>query len=188
MPPTKTIETYGERIPLEAVRADLAVRVPQTVEAGSKIRRGAVLGVVTADGYTRERARTKAAGTGFSDASDTGQVEDASVFKVGDELTLEDGTAIGTVESINTATTPDTIVLEANAAVNVAVGDAVMASDGSQVAQSIADEAVAVTETTDTVLSVYIGGFLKKDQLVGLDASAIAELGGAVNPNNIFKF
>jgi len=188
MPPTRTIETFGERIPLEEVRADLAVSVPQSVKAGSRIRRGAVLGVVTADGYTRERSRSKAAGTGFSDASDTGQVADASVFAVGDELTLEDGTAIGTVESIDTTTTPDTIVLEANAAVNVAVDDAVMASDGSQVAQSIADEAVAATETLDTGLSVYIAGFLKKDQLIGLDASAIVELGGAVNPNNIFKF
>jgi hypothetical protein len=186
--PSRTTETFPTRIQLEAVRADLAVRIPLTVKAGSRVRRAAVLGVVTATDYVRERTRTKAAGTGFANNSAVGQVDDASLFIATDVLKLEDGTTIGTVLSVDTTTTPDTITLTGNAAVNVAVGDAVLGSDGSQAAKAIADEAVADTEAQDTVLSPYIGGALKKDQIIGLDDSAIAEMGGASFPGNIFKF
>ena len=110
------------------------------------------------------------------------------MFVADDVLKLEDGTTIGTVLSVDKSTTPDTVTLTGNAQVNVAVGDAVLGSDGSQVAQAIADEAVAASEGIDTTLSPYIGGCLKKDQIIGLDESAITELGGAMKPNNIFKF
>jgi len=187
MPPTRTIETFPERVPLEAVRADLAVRIPQTVKDGTAIRRAAVLGVITATGYVRERSRSNAS----ADAA-TGQkviaVDDALVFKVGDVLTLEDGTAIGTIDAGGVNVDDNELTCVANIAIAITDGDAVLASDGSQVAQEIADEAVAATETTNTQLSPYIGGYLKRDLIIGLDASAIAELGGAVKPNNIFKF
>ncbi len=185
---TKTTQTFARRIPLEAIRADLCVQIPVTIKAGSKVPRGAVLGVVTANSYGRQRTRTKAAGAGFASNSPVGQVVDASVFVAGDVLKLDDGTAIGTIQSLDLTTTPDTITLTGNAAVNVAVDDAVLASDGSEVAKAIADEEVSASEAEDTTLSPYIGGYLKQDLLVGLDASAIAELGGAAMPGNVFKF
>jgi len=188
MPPQETTQTYARREQLEAIGGFKSCQIPLTVKAGTKVRRGVVIGIVTADGYVRERTRSLAKGTGFADNSPTGQVEDGSLFKVGDVLKNEAGDTIGTVLGVDLTTTPDTITLNANAAVNVAVDDAVLGSDGSQVAKGIADEAVVSTEAKDTVLSPIIGGALKQNLLVGLDDSAKAELGGVSFPGNVFKF
>lgn len=186
MPPTVTTNTYPARVPLEAVRADLAVKIPLTVKAGSAVRRAVVLGVITATSYIRERARSNAAAA-LAAAGTVLVVDDASVFIAGDVLKLEDGTTVGTVAA-NGVNAEDNELTISAAAVDVADNDAILASDGSQKAKAIADEAVAATEAADTTLSPYIGGALKSDQLIGLDDSAIAELGGAVFPGNIFKF
>jgi hypothetical protein len=156
--PQEVKRTYERRVPLESVTGFPSLQIPLTVKTGTKVRRGAVCGVVTATGYLRERTRTKAAGAGFADNTAVGQVDDASPFKAGDVLKNEAVETIGTIQAIDLTTTPDTITLTGNAQVNVAVGDAVLGSDGSQVAVAIADEAVASTEAKDTVLSPHIGG------------------------------
>lgn len=188
--PQEVKQTYPDRVPLEAISGFPSLQIPLTVKAGSAIRRGAVCGVKTADGYLRERKRTVAAGTGFSDSAPTGQIAngDGVRFEVDDLLKNEAGETIGTIQSIDNTTNPDTITLTGNAAVNVAVGDAVVASDGSEVAACIADEAVASTEAKDTVLSPHIGGALRESSLIGLDDSAKAELNGKSFPGNVFKF
>lgn len=190
MPPQQTINTYARREQFEAIGGHKLLQIPLTVKAGTSIRRGAVCGKKTADDYLRERKRSLAAGTGFSDASPTGQVTngDGSRFEVGDVLKNEAAETIGTIQAIDITTNPDTITLTGNAAVNVAVGEAVVASDGSEVAACIADEAVASTEEKDTQLSVIIGGPIKESLIVGLDDSARAELNGKSFPGGIFNF
>src|SRR6185503_16236382 len=176
MPPQEVINTFARRVPLEAISGFKSLQIPLTVKTGTGIRRGAVCGTKTADGYLRERKRTLAAGTGFSDSSPTGQVTngDGGLFEVGDVLKNEAGDTIGTIQSVDGTTNPDTITLTGNAAINVAVGEAVLASDGSEVAACIADEGVASTEAKDTRLSPHIGGALKQSLLIGLDDSAKA--------------
>jgi len=187
MPPTQNIETYPSRTPLEAVRADLAVRIPLTVKAGSRVRRGIVLGVVTATNYIRERSRSLAAAA-FAIGVGVIEVDDASLFIPGDVLKLDDGTTVGTIAALGVNVVDNELTLVAVTTIEIADNDAILASDGSELAKAIADEAVAATEAVDTVLSPYIGGALKSDLIIGLDASAIAEMGGAKFPGNIFKF
>jgi len=190
MPPQEVIRTFAKREQFEAIGGHKLLQVPLTVKAGTEIRRGAVCGVKTADDYLRERKRSLSAGTGFSDSSPTGQVTngDGVRFEAGDVLKNEAGDTIGTIQSIDVTTNPDTITLTGNAGVNVAVGEAVVASDGSEVAACIADESVASTETKDTQLSPIIGGPVKESLLLGLDDSARAELNGKSFPGGIFKF
>jgi hypothetical protein len=178
--PQEIINTYARRVQFEAVGGHKLLQVPMTVKAGTGVDRGVICGVKTADGYLRPRKRTLAAGAGFSDASPTGQVTngDGVRFEVGDVLKNEAGETIGTIQAIDVTTNPDTITLTGNAAVNVAVGEAVMASDGSEVAACIADEAVASTETKDTQLSPIFRGAIKSSLIIGLDDSARAELNG----------
>lgn len=183
---TKTVQTFPAKLALEATRPDEAVKTNLTIADGFAVQQGDVVGVITSGGLGRRRSRTVAAGTGFADNSNTGQVSDASVFTVDDVLKLEDGTTIGTIASIDLTTTPDTIALDGNAAVNVAVDDAVLASDGSQVAKGISDDANDGTD--DTPAGVFISGYLVESRVRGLDASAKAELGGASMVNGIFKF
>jgi len=187
MPPTQTTETFPRRVPLEAVRADLAVQIPLTVKAATGVRRAAVLGVITATDYIRERSRSNAAAA-YAVGVQVIEVDDASVFIPGDVLKLEDGTAVGTIAAAGVNVDDNELTLVAVTTAEIADGDAVLASDGSQVAKAIADEAVAAAQSVDTVLSPYIGGALKRSLLIGLDDSAIAELGGAVFPGDIFKF
>jgi hypothetical protein len=188
--PQQTIETNPRRKPFEAIAGHPLMRIPITVKAGTAIRRGAVCGVKTADGYLRERKRTLAAGAGFSDASPTGQITngDGGRFEVGDDLKNEAGEVIGEIQAIDSTTNPDTVTLTGNAAVNVAAGEAVMADDGSEVAACIAEEEVKSTEAKDTVLSVNIGGPINESLVIGLDDSARAELNGKSFPGGIFKF
>lgn len=186
MPPTKTVEEFPERISLVAVKADLAALVPAVVALGFIVKQGDVLGVISASSKVRRRTRAAAAGTGFATNSAAGQVDDASVFKAGDVLKNAAGTTIGTVLSIDTTTTPDTVTLTGNAAVAVAAGASVLGSDGSQVAKAISDDETDGTEDANT--SVYIGGLLKEPKLRGLDSTAKTELGGASTVGDIFKF
>ncbi len=190
MPPQETINTYSRREPFEAIGGHKLMRIPLTVKAGTAIRRGAVCGVKAADSYLRERKRTLAVGAGFSDASPTGSITngDGVLFEVGDVLKNEAGETIGTIQAIDVTTNPDTITLTGNAQVNVAAGEAVLGSDGSQVAACIAEEEVASTEAKDTQLSVNIGGPIKESLVIGLDDSARAELNGKSFPGGVFKF
>lgn len=185
MPPTKTVETFAERVSLEVTRPDEAVKQNITFKDGFAAQQGDVIGIITASGLARRRSRTAATGTGFSIASNTGQVVDAGVFAAGEVLKSEDGTTIGTVQSVDTTTTPDTVALTGNAAVDVASGDAVLGSDGSQVAQGISD--AANDGVDDTPADAFIAGYLDAALLRGLDASAKVELGGATLLG-VFKF
>jgi len=90
-------------------------------------------------------------------------------------LKLEDGTTIGTVDHV---TLPDVVVLVDNAAVAVANGDAVLASDGSQVAIGIADD--FNDGTGDTPLAVLIDGILDPAKIRGLSAAAVQQMSGAL--------
>jgi hypothetical protein len=182
---TKTVKTFPDRVAIEATRPDEAVKQNVTFADGFEVEQGDVIGIIAASGLARRRSRTTAAGTGFAVDSNTGQVTDASVFAAGDVLKSEDGTIIGTVQSIDTTTTPDTVALTGNAAVAVASGDAVLASDGSQVAQGISD--AANDGEDDMPADVFISGMLVASLLRGLDASAKAELGGATLLG-VFKF
>jgi hypothetical protein len=182
---TKILKTYPARVALEATRPDEAVKQNVTFKDGFVVQQGDVIGIITTGGKARRRSRTAAAGTGFAINSNTGQVVDASVFAPGDVLKTEDGTVIGTVQSVDPSTNPDTVALTGNAAVAVAVDDAVLASDGSQVAQGISD--AANDGTDDTPADVFIAGYLVASLLRGLDASAIEELSGAVLLG-VFKF
>lgn len=182
--PTKTIEEFGQRESLEAVRPDWAVSVGVTVKDGSVVRQGDVVGEITASSLYRRRSRTATAGGGFSDSSDTGEVADASVFAAGDVLTTSTGTAVGTVESIDEDA--NTVKLTANAANDVAAGVAVIATDGSAVSKAISDK--TTDGVGDTPINAFICGLLKESKLRGLDASAKSELSGASVAGGIFKF
>jgi hypothetical protein len=179
MPPTSTIEEWAGREPLESRRADLAVRIPMVAKAGFAILRASVLGIITASGFLRRRTRTNAS----ADAGDNQTViavDDAAPFAAGDVLKLEDGTGIGTVAVGGVNTEDNELTCVANLAVAITDGDAILGSDGSQVAKVIADEAVKATEAANTNMSPYEAGILKKDMIVGLDESAMEELRGRV--------
>lgn len=184
--PTKTVDTYAAREPLETDRADLAVQIPMTIAAGCPCAKGDVLGEITATKYGRRRTRTLADGAGFITTSPSGVVEDASLFKAGDILKNAAGATIGTVAVGGVNTVTDTITLTANALVAVADGAAVLGSDGSQVAKAIADE--GSDGVGETPVRIFIAGFLKESKLNGLDSTAKTELGGLSKPSDIFKF
>lgn len=184
--PSKTIDTFSKRASLEAVRADLAVSVGMVIADGFIVKQGDVIGKITASGKGRRRSRTTTTGAGFADDSPTGHVTDASVFAPGDVLKKEDGTLIGTIAAAGVDKVNNTVTLTGNAALDVAAGLAVVASDGSQIAVAISDKETDGTENTG--ISVLIGGYLDEAKLRGLDATAKAELGGASMARGIFKF
>lgn len=186
--PTKTIETWPERVQLEALAGHPSALVGVTVKTGHIVKQGDPVGKITASGLFRRRSRTATVGDGFSDSADVGEVDDASAFKAGDVLTTAAGVAIGTIESIAFSEDdgPDVITLTANAANDVAVAVGVIATDGSAVAQGIAD---AETDgSADTPIAVIVSGKLRESLLRGLDASAKSELAGASVAGGIFKF
>lgn len=185
MPPTTTIETWPERIPLESRKAELAVQVSMVAKTGFEILRGAVLGVITASGFLRRRT----CGVADADAATNQKVivldddSDASVFVAGDVLKNRGGETIGTVAVGGISTEDNSITCVDNLAVAVTAGDEILGSDGSQVAKVIANEAVKATETANTNLSPYAAGILKVDQLSGLNDSAVEELKGRIFGN-----
>lgn len=184
--PTKLIATFPDRTALEAIRPDLAVIIPGNVKSGFIVQRGSVLGLITSGLQLRRRSRTLTTGTGFGTGSAVGQVVDASVFAAGDVLTKADGTAIGTVLSIQPLATPNTVTLTANATNAVATGNGVIATDGSQKAVGISDD--QTDGTADTNVGVYVQGLMNQSLLEGLDSTAISELGGLSTVGGIFKF
>lgn len=184
--PSKTIATYGAITPLEARKAELACQVGVTMRVGAACQQGDVLGEVTATEMYRRRSRALAAGGGFSAASPTGTVDDASVFVAGDVLKNAAGTTVGTIAAGGVNPVTNTITLTANAAVAVAAGAAVLGSDGSQKAKAIADE--ACDGVGETQIPVFVCGLLVENRLRGLDDSARTELGGASVAGGIFKF
>ncbi len=182
---TKVTNTFPARVQLQLAREDEAVKFPETIADGFACAQGDVMGKITSSKLVRRQARAIAAGGGFGTGSNTGTVGDdglgkadanrAARFAAGDALQLEDGTAIGTVDHV---TLPATIVLTGNAAVNVAAGDSVLASDGSQVAIGITDD--SNDGTGDTPLGVFVDGILDPVKLRGLSAAAIQQMSGAL--------
>lgn len=184
--PTKTKETFPDRVQLEALSGHPSASVGVTVATTFIVKQGDLLGQIAASGKYRRRSRTDATGTGFADNSPTGQVVDTTVFKVGDVLKDAAGNALGTVLSVDPTATPDTVTLTGNAANNVAAGVGVVAQDGSQVARAVADQ--ETDGTADTPIAAIISGKLVESKLRGLDASAKTELAGASVAGAIFKF
>lgn len=184
--PTKTIETYGQQVALEALRPDLAVLIPFTVKDGHSCQKGDVLGLITSSGYARRRTFTTVDTTAFATNATTGKVADPSVFKDGDVLKNAAGATIGTIAVGGINLTTRIITLTGNAAVAVADGAAVLGSDGSQVAKGIADD--GVDGVGDTPISGFISGLLNESALRGLDSTAKTELGGVSVAGGIFKF
>ena len=184
--PTRLVQEFPDRDALEAVRADLAVRVPATVALGFIVLRGDVIGTISASGRMRRRTRAVAAGAGFATTAATGQVDDASVFTAGDVLKNAAGTTIGTVAVGGVNTQTNMITLTGNAAVAVAAGAAVLGSDGSQVAQAISED--ETDGTAEAGIAAIISGLLVEAKLRGLDSTAKAELGGASVAGGTFKF
>ncbi len=185
--PSKTVQTFAQRVAMEALRPDEAVKYGVPGAQGFAIKQGDAVGVITASGKAHRRSRTAAAGTGFAINSLVGQVVDSGVFVHGDVLKNEGGETIGTVDTVDATQNPNIVTLTANAQVVVAAGDAVMASDGSQVAQGISD---VETDGADdqTSIEVFIGGYLVESRCRGLDASAKEELNGASVIGGMFKF
>ncbi|HEX8090886.1 MAG TPA: hypothetical protein VF762_18645 [Blastocatellia bacterium] len=184
--PSKVIDTFAKKVPLEAVRADLAVLVGVMIAAGFIVKQGDVIGKISASGKYRRRTHSVTAGAGFADDSTVGHVSDASVFAAGDVLKKADGTLIGTVAVGGVNAVNNTLTLTANAALDVAAGVDVVASDGSQVAEGISD--LETDGTQDANVPALIGGYLNESLLRGLDSTAKAELGGASVAGGIFKF
>ncbi len=170
----KVLEEFPARKQLAVVKPDLAAAVPVTVGDGFSCEQGDVLGKAGGTGFYRRRSVTEASGDGFSNASPVGTVADATVFQPGDVL-VGGGDPLGTVSAIDEST--NQVTLTANATNDAAAGTDVMASDGSQIAEVIADASSdGVGEAT---IAAVVTGILDLDQIRGLDVSAIAELGGA---------
>lgn len=184
--PSKTIATFGGRSSLETIKSELAAQTGVTMRNGAACQQGDVIGEVTATEMYRRRSRALATGTGFALNSPTGTVDNAGVFVAGDVLKNSAGETVGTIAAGGVNTTTNTITLEANAAVAVSAGAAVLGSDGSQKAKAIADE--ASDGTTEATIPVFVCGLLDENKLRGLDDSAKTELGGASVAGGIFKF
>lgn len=184
--PTKIIETLPDRVQLEALGGHPSAAVSVTIGNGFVVKQGDVLGLITSSGKGRRRTRATVNTTAFATNSPNGQVVDASVFKVGDVLKNAAGVTVGTIQSIDLTTTPDSIVLTGNAGVAVAAGSDVLGSDGSQVAAAISDQETDGTE--DVPVAAIISGKLKESLLRGLDTSAKTELAGASVAGGVFKF
>jgi hypothetical protein len=185
--PTKTKETFPARVQLEALAGHPSASVGVTCKTGFIVKQGDLVGKITASSKYRRRSRTTAAGTGFAADSPIGFVTDNTVFHDGDVITKSDGTAVGTVavDGIDTVD-PTKVTLTANAANAMAADVALIATDGSAVAQGIAD---AETDgTADTPIAVIVSGKLVEAKLRGLDASAKSDLAGASVAGGIFKF
>jgi hypothetical protein len=181
---TRTTRTFTEKVSLAFTRPEDLIIVNGTTKDGFAVSQGSVIGQITASKLLRRRSRTLATGAGFADDSNTGHVVDASVFAIGDLLKNEGGETIGTIQAVNTAA--NTIALVANALVNVVAGEAVLASDGSQKAGGISDD--AVDGDGDTPIGVIVDGPpLNAALLEGLDDSAVAEMGGALMVGGLLK-
>lgn len=180
--PSKVIETNAAQVALEALRADLAVFVNGTVKDGYSCSAKEVLGEITASKLLRRRTRSLVTGTAFAVDSPTGTVADGTLFKAGDVLTNAAGANVGTIQGI----VGNTITLTANAAVAVATGAAVLGSDGSQVAKCISGK--GSDGSGDTPMDVCISAIVNEADIIGLDATAKTELGGASTVGGLFKF
>lgn len=184
--PTETVETFGKKVALEARRPDLAVLIGVMIASGFVVKQGDVIGKITASGKYRRRSRATVVTTAFATNSTTGKVDEASKFADGDVLKIADGTTVGTIAAGGRNLTTNVITLTANAAVAVAVGADVLASDGSAVAKGVSDQ--ETDGTKDVSASAFIGGYLDESKLRGLDSSAKTELAGASVAGEIFKF
>lgn len=190
---TKITNTFPARTQLQLTRPDEAVLLPETIADGFKCDQGDVLGKITSSKLVRRQSRAIAAGGGFNTGSNTGHVGDdglgkvdanpAARFAAGDVFKLEDGTTIGTIDHV---TLPDVVVLVDNAAVAVANGDAVLASDGSQVAIGISND--ANDGDKDTPIATFIVGILDPAKIRGLSATAIQQMSGAIMAGPSLKF
>lgn len=180
--PSKVIETNAAQVPIEAVRADLAVFVSGTLKDGFPCSAKEVLGEITSSKLLRRRTRSLVTGTAFATNSPTGTVEDGTKFRTGDVLKNTAGATVGTILSIAS----NTITLTGNASVAVATGAAVYGSDGSEVARAISGK--GSDGSGDTPMDVMISGFAVEADIIGLDATAKTELGGVSTVGGIFKF
>lgn len=185
--PKELIETIGKQVSLETRRPDLTVNMGATVKDGYACQKGDVMGEITASGLLRRRTRTTVDTTAFATNSPTGKVADPTLFKDGEVLKNSAGATIGTIAVGGINLTTRVITLTGNAAVAVADGAGVYGSDGSQVAQCIAEEGSnGVGDTSINVITQSPA--LDISKLRGLDDTAITELGGKKLLSSYLKF
>lgn len=185
--PHRKIEDARTFVEIIHSRPEDLNRQPCTVVADAALGDllpGTVMGKITTGGKVRRVTRTVVkTGGAFSTAAATGSVVDADdIFKVGDVLKNAAGAAVGTIQSI----AGDVITLTANAAVNVAQGAEIMASDGAEKAAGILFHDVDATEV-DRFSALVTRGNLVESKLIGLTAQAKTELGAVSLPNDLLK-
>lgn len=182
---TKTAQTFKEVV---ALRHDLAVALPGTAASDAiygHFLPGTVMGKVTSTGKLRRvtRAPVKTAGA-FTTGAATGSVVGASaIFKIGDVLVVaSSGAAMGTILTV----VGDLITLTANSTTALAAGLDLMTSSGGGVAVGILVQDVNAL-LADQDCAVYVAGYFFTDQLIGMTAQALTELGGVTLSQNVTK-
>jgi hypothetical protein len=185
----KQLTDYISQKEIVKTEPELIVALPCTVAADAVLGNldvGTVLGLVTGTGKVRRvtRAPVKTGGA-FATSAATGSVIGASViFKAGDVLVkASDASAIGTVQSV----AGDVITLTGNSAQVVAQGTDILVTGGSGVAYGILRE-VTDARLQDQFAARIISGFLNKDQLIGLTAQGMVEMGMVDMGDNTIKF
>ncbi len=182
---TKTAQTFKEVV---ALRHDLAVSLPGTVASDAVYGHylpGTVMGKVTATDklrrFTRNPVKT---GGAFTTGAATGSVVGAAaIYEAGDVLKVaSSGATIGTVQSVS----GDVITLTGNATTALAQGLDLYVDDGSEVAVGILVQDVDA-RGADQDCAIYIGGFFFTDQLIGMTATALTQLGGVTMIQNVTK-
>jgi len=182
---TKTASTFKEVV---ALRHDLAVALPGTVALDAVYGLylpGTVMGRGTASNKLRRMTRAPVkAGGAFTAASPTGSVVGASaIFEAGDVLVVSSsGAAMGTISTV----VGDVITLTANSVTALAAGLDLQTNEGSSVAVGILVQHVDA-RGADQDCAIYIGGFFYTDQLIGMTAQALTELGGVNMTQNVTK-
>lgn len=145
--------------------------MPALIAQGSPaLKRGTILGAITASGKLRRYSRAAVmTGGAFATDSDTGKVSGAAtIFLVGDVLKNAAGTTVGTIESID----GDTITLAANAAVAVAVGADIYADGGSGTPVGVLGMDTVAATDGDLPTFMYVTGEFNEALLIGLNAAS----------------
>jgi hypothetical protein len=177
----KNLESYVPK-QVVALNAEDAVRLPATIPANAgDIGAGQVMGVRTADKLLLPVRRAVIT----ADAADnvktvTVGVANVGKFKVGDTVawrTLADATAhnMGAVTAVDAVAGTVTFTNVTGAAITKDV-TYLYVMDGTEVAKAVMQYSV-LNDAAIQGVSPYVSGMFYEDQLLGLDAIAISDLG-----------
>ncbi len=152
-------------------------KIPLTFLGTGDIPAGQVIGIAS-DGYANKVRRTTLAAQADAAATQL-SVADASLFKVGDNVTImkADGTTVenlGAITAVDTANNTITVTTPVTAVHSI--GSYAYVADGSEKAVAILEEPV-IDEGEAVVANVYLGGAFNESLIEGLDALAKADLG-----------